>query len=273
MGKRSLSVAKNYSQKIALEVLEGRFSFGQGQVSHFPPFRVSMVSGCCCFPDSHASGVSALDFSARKPNVSSKIRSRRRVVWFGAHVVSITSSVDFLVAAAPSHQWGRCMTVQCCPLLDCLAACAVAVVAAHRDWLVAHGAVDMGVIIDHAVVVGGRVGNNAHEEGDQRRIIYKGKQEGRVDREEGDGARGGYNSGGGRLHAFLAEFYSAGVADTGDPQRGIRNSRKIRSRKQRAEACEGGKTRQSYRLKGQMVSLSLHTPTYAHMCSPSGRQL
>lgn len=102
--------------KMALEVVEGRFIFGQSGVSQFPPFGDSLLIGCWC-PDSHASRVIALDFSARKPNVSSRIRSRRWVVWFGAHVVSVTSSVGFLVAAARSHQWGRCMTAHCCPLL------------------------------------------------------------------------------------------------------------------------------------------------------------
>lgn len=94
----------------------------------------------------------------------------------------------------------------------------------------------MGVIIEHVVVVGGGVRDNAHEEGHQRGLVDKGEQEGGVDGEDGDGARGGYNSGGRCLHPFLAKFYSAGVADTGHPQRVVRNSRKIRSRKQRAEA-------------------------------------
>lgn len=101
--------------------------------------------------------------------------------------------------------------------------------ALHRDRLVAHGAVVIGVVVKHAVVVGGGVRDHAHKEGHQRGVIDEGKQEGRVDGEEGDGARGGYDSGGGRLHAFLAELYGAGVADSGHPQRVVRNSRKIRT--------------------------------------------
>lgn len=54
--------------------------------------------------------------------------------------------------------------------------------------LVTHGAVVVGIIIEHGVIVGGGVCDNAHEEWSQGGVIDKGKEEGGVDREEGDGA-------------------------------------------------------------------------------------
>lgn len=111
----------------------------------------------------------------------------------------------------------------------CLTAQPVAVFAILHNGLVVHGVVAVRIIIEHGVIVRGRVCDNAHEDGDQRHIIDKGKKEGRVDCEEGDGAHGGYDSGGRCLHAFLAEFYRAGVADTGHPQRLVGNPRKIRT--------------------------------------------
>lgn len=77
-----------------------------------------------------------------------------------------------------------------------LSAQAVAVFAVHSNRLVTHGSVHKRVIVKHAVIVGGRICDNAHKEGDQRGIIHKGKQEGRVNGEYGDGAHGGNNSGG-----------------------------------------------------------------------------
>lgn len=73
---------------------------------------------------------------------------------------------------------------------------AVAVFAVHRNRLVTHGSIHKRPVVKHAVIVGGRICDNAHKEGDQRGIIHKGKQEGRVDREDGDGAHGGNNGGG-----------------------------------------------------------------------------
>lgn len=102
--------------------------------------------------------------------------------------------------------------------------------------LVVHGAVAVGVIVGHAVIVGGGVRHYAHEEGHEGGVVNEGKQEGGVDGEVRDGARGRYYGGGGRLHAFLAELDGAGVADAGHSQWVVRYSRKIRSRKQRAKA-------------------------------------
>lgn len=116
-----------------------------------------------------------------------------------------------------------------------LSAQAVVVFAVHGNRLVTHGSVQERVIVEHAVVVGGRIGDDAHEDGHQGGVVHQGKQEGRVDREDEDGAHGGHHGGGGRLHAFLAEFHSAGVADAADPQRVVGNPRKVRSRKERTE--------------------------------------
>lgn len=77
-----------------------------------------------------------------------------------------------------------------------LSAQTVAVFAVHSNRLVTHGSIHKRVIVKHAVVVRGRICDDAHKEGDQRGIIHKGKQEGRVDREYGDGAHGGNNGGG-----------------------------------------------------------------------------
>lgn len=101
-------------------------------------------------------------------------------------------------------------------LCSCLAARPAALVAILHHRLVTHGAVSMGSIIKHAVVVGGRVCDDAHEEGSQRGVIDEGEYKGRIHREERDGAHGGYNSGGGRFHAFFTEFYGASVADSGN---------------------------------------------------------
>lgn len=117
-----------------------------------------------------------------------------------------------------------------------LAAQAGALLVVCRERLVAHGAVAVGVVVEHAVIVGGGVRHYAHEEGHEGGVVNEGKQEGGVDREVRDGARGRYYGGGGCLHAFLAEFDGAGVADAGHSQRVVRYSRKIRSREQRAKA-------------------------------------
>lgn len=124
-----------------------------------------------------------------------------------------------------------------------------AVFVIHTNRLVTHGSIHKWVVVRHAVIVGGRICDNAHEEGDQRGIIHQGKQEGRVDREHGDGALGGNNGGGWGLHTFLVEFYSAGMADTANPQRIVRNSRKIGTRKQRTKTWWEDKA--SYRQLGR----------------------
>lgn len=111
----------------------------------------------------------------------------------------------------------------------------VAVFAVHGNRLVTHCSIHKRVVIKHAAIVRGRICDNAHKEGDQRGVIHQGKQEGRVDREHGDGAQSGNNGDGGCLHTFLTEFYSAGMADTADPQRVVRNSIEIRTRKQRTK--------------------------------------
>lgn len=121
-----------------------------------------------------------------------------------------------------------------------LGAQAVVVFAVHGNRLVTHGSVQERVIVEHAVVVGGGIGDDAHEEGDQGGVVHQGKQEGRVDREDEDGAHGGHHGGGGRLHAFLAEFHSAGVADAADPQRIVGNPGKIGGGKERTETWGGG---------------------------------
>lgn len=77
-----------------------------------------------------------------------------------------------------------------------LTAQAVAVFAVHRNRLVTHGSIHERLVVQHAVIVGGRISDDAHEEGDQRGVVHEGKQEGRVDREYGDGAHGGNNGGG-----------------------------------------------------------------------------
>lgn len=61
-----------------------------------------------------------------------------------------------------------------------LAAHAAALLGVHGKGLVTHGAVDVRVIVGHAVVVRGGVCDDAHEEGSQRGIVDEGKQEGGV---------------------------------------------------------------------------------------------
>lgn len=77
-----------------------------------------------------------------------------------------------------------------------LSAQAAAVFAVYSNRLVTHGSIHKRAVVKHAVIVRGRICDNAHKEGHQRGIIHKGKQEGRVDREYGDGAHGGNNGGG-----------------------------------------------------------------------------
>lgn len=144
-----------------------------------------------------------------------------------------------------------------------LSAQAVAVFAVHRNRLVTQGSIHKRVIFKY---VGGRICDNAHKEGDQRGVIHDGKQEGRVDREHGDGAHGGNNGGGWGLHTFLTEFYSAGMADAADPQRVVGNSRKIRTGKQRTKTC--WKAKNGYRESGESYSsLQISRPcASSHPC-------
>lgn len=87
----------------------------------------------------------------------------------------------------------------------------------------------MGLVIEHVIILRGGVCDHTHEKGHKRGVVDKGKQEGRVDGEKGHGARGGYNSARGRLHALLAELDGASMANSGHPQRMVRNPRKIGS--------------------------------------------
>lgn len=102
--------------------------------------------------------------------------------------------------------------------------------------LVAHGAVTIGVVVGHGVVVGGGVRDDAHEERDQREVVNKGEQKRGVYREEGDGAHGGHHGGGGRFYAFFAELHGGGVTDAGHPEGLVGDPREVWTREQQAES-------------------------------------